>query len=69
MTMPRVKEAVSTSLTRFCTSLSSIWSRILLSGSPVIASRHRRFHLVFSSTSASIIIIMRGADLRHHTRA
>ena len=62
--LPNVKEAVSTSRILFWTSLSSMWSLILLSGSPEMAFLHRRFHLVLNWSSTSIIIIMRGADRR-----
>ena len=61
-----VKEAVSTSLTRFWTSLLSMWSLILMFSSPVMASLHLIFHLVETwvrCSSASIIIIIKGADL------
>ena len=62
--LPNVKDAVSTSRILFWTSLSSMWSLILLSGSPEMAFLHRRFHLVLNWSSTSIIIIMRGADRR-----
>ena len=61
---PKVKEAVSTNLILFWTSLSSMWSRILFSGSPEIAFLQRLFHFVLNWSSTSIIIIIRGAERR-----